>query len=865
MNGTLLRRPRVAPALFTGLLVALAACSTRSGVSFVEQDVLSDASDAAPDVTPADAPMPDVTPLDAPAPDAAQPVDAPAEAVVDAPVDAPVDTGCPGGRRLCVGVCVDTMTDDGNCGACSNTCTATQSCLGGACVPNCVTPQARCGAACVDRQTDARHCGACENACAAGEACVAGACVVACAADQRRCAGACVNTQSDGSHCGACGVACAAAQMCAMGACVTTCAATQTRCGAGAGRPGSCADLAADTANCGACGNACASGQSCARGACVCPAGQTVCGGRCVSTRTDSLHCGACGAVCSGGLVCRSGACRAPGPSNDDCESPAVLDFSAAALTVAGTTTNAINSANSCAGAADVFYQFTLTRREVVYVDTFGTGWNTYVGLQRPGCGESATSCSDDACGTLQTQFTETLDAGTYLIVVDQFNATGGDFNLHVQHAPVGNGPVGALDLSVGTRRLTGTTAGAGAVTSACCSDGPEDMYVATTCPSFAEVGFRASTCDLASFDTELDFRSGNRVAAGGSLCDSDTCGQQSVVAGRVPGGAGLHVLYVDGCAGGRGAYGVDLVIGDCAAGQTRCGAACVDLASDRSHCGACGNVCSTPACVGGVCATPAGSVTFSAPGAASFVVPAGVTEVSVVVVGGGGAGVAGTSNSGGGGGGGLCYVNSYAVTPGATIPVVVGAGGAATASGGSSSFGGSLVAYGGAGTASAPGGAGGRGTGGTCFAGGNGGSFVGGGAPYHAGGGGAAGYAGNGGGGSWASGSSCQNNATSGAGGGGGGGGGGSDPSNCGAGYGGGGGGVGLTGLGSNGFAGASSCSCGGVGAGGAGGSGGVAGVVGSSGNGGNYGGGGGSGPGGGGAVRVIWGTGRSFPSAAP
>jgi hypothetical protein len=47
-----------------------------------------------------------------------------------------------------------------------------------------------------------------------------------------------------------------------------------------------------------------------------------------------------------------------------------------------------------------------------------------------------------------------------------------------------------------------------------------------------------------------------------------------------------------------------------CASGLTRCGNACVDLATDRNHCGACGEVCpgiGGLVCAGGRCGCPAG------------------------------------------------------------------------------------------------------------------------------------------------------------------------------------------------------------------------------------------------------------------
>lgn len=59
--------------------------------------------------------------------------------------------------------------------------------------------------------------------------------------------------------------------------------------------------------------------------------------------------------------------------------------------------------------------------------------------------------------------------------------------------------------------------------------------------------------------------------------------------------------------------------------------------------------------------------------GTYSFVVPTGVTKISIVAIG-GGRGGGGTT---GGTGGGLAYLNNQVVTPGETLTIVVGAGGA--------------------------------------------------------------------------------------------------------------------------------------------------------------------------------------------
>lgn len=257
----------------------------------------------------------------------------------------------------------------------------------------------------------------------------------------------------------------------------------------------------------------------------------------------------------------------------------------------------------------------------------------------------------------------------------------------------------------------------------------------------------------------------------------------------------------------------------------------------------------------------------FTTPGVHSFVVPAGVTSVSIVAVGGGGA----AQNRTGGGGGALAYRNNLAVTPGETLSIIVGAPGrtysstlenatdssvtrvsnstvlllAAKAQGQSPGLAANCAGY----TAAFSGGSGGSGAGtGTAGA-----------------GGGAAGYAGDGGNG--ANVGSDANSGAAGSGGGGGGGTGNSDSNVTGAG----GCGVGIYGQGASGAGGYANYGAGLGGSGGTGGAGGNYAL--SPGQGGYYGGGcGGRGSGtpsgtvmtaGGGAVRIIRpGNLRQFPS---
>ncbi|MSW94242.1 MAG: IPTL-CTERM sorting domain-containing protein, partial [Actinobacteria bacterium] len=68
----------------------------------------------------------------------------------------------------------------------------------------------------------------------------------------------------------------------------------------------------------------------------------------------------------------------------------------------------------------------------------------------------------------------------------------------------------------------------------------------------------------------------------------------------------------------------------------------------------------------------------FTTPGLTSWVVPSGVTQITVTAVGGGGGG-----GGGGAGGAGCAVVSTFAVTPGQSIRLFIGGGGGGNTGGG--------------------------------------------------------------------------------------------------------------------------------------------------------------------------------------
>jgi glucosylceramidase len=115
--------------------------------------------------------------------------------------------------------CVNTATDNNNCGTCGNLCGIGQSCQASQCV--CQTGLILCNGLCV--QSDANHCGTCTMTCSAGQVCSNNACTSeGCTGSQMMCGTACVDTTSSDTNCGSCGHACTAGQRCMSSTCVET-------------------------------------------------------------------------------------------------------------------------------------------------------------------------------------------------------------------------------------------------------------------------------------------------------------------------------------------------------------------------------------------------------------------------------------------------------------------------------------------------------------------------------------------------------------------------------------------------------------------------------------------------------------------
>ncbi|MDO9015614.1 MAG: hypothetical protein Q8S73_26985 [Deltaproteobacteria bacterium] len=319
--------------------------------------------------------------------------------------------------------------------------------------------------------------------------------------------------------------------------------------------------------------------------------GFTTCAGRCVNLLTDAANCGACGSACTSGMACAAGHCS---PSNDARASARVITLGAAETTATGTTAGATHDGPmvpcGCTSGANVWFRFTLTQREVVYLDTGGSALDTSLlitdssGVAVPAQSFAGNNnlglCNDDSgCGS-GTDFTSSvnsrtagvLGAGTWYVAVGGCGT--GAFTLRVQHLPTTlganffDGRLAADSTTsstlVGSNRIAGTCGGVAS---------GEDVRWFVTCGArqqffslcASDGGSFARRTGSVSFDPAMYIRSaltGSESACnddggtmGGTNCrgTGDTSGAYGSRLNNVTTARGLHALIVDERSGGAG------------------------------------------------------------------------------------------------------------------------------------------------------------------------------------------------------------------------------------------------------------------------------------------------------------------------
>jgi len=162
----------------------------------------------------------------------------------------------------------------------------------------------------------------------------------------------------------------------------------------------------------------------------------------------------------------------------------------------------------------------------LIYLDTFGTAFDTSLSYRGTSCPGTAVVCEDDDCATLQDQIAVVAAPGTHF------------FAMHTRNSGVTPGPVSlrwqVMPAAAGTNtRITAAGSSAGS---------SENGYHWTQCVG-ATRSVSANTC-TASYDTVLHVRG----PAGEIACDDDTCGSlRSRITAASTSGVGLFQIVVDG------------------------------------------------------------------------------------------------------------------------------------------------------------------------------------------------------------------------------------------------------------------------------------------------------------------------------
>jgi hypothetical protein len=213
----------------------------------------------------------------------------------------------------------------------------------------------------------------------------------------------------------------------------------------------------------------------------------------------------------------------------------------------------------SCAspGGRDAFFELTLAEEQLVYVDTFGTGFHAVIAVRAGACADQGDfsapeiACVVDSCTEEIAQWIEYLEAGSYCIVVDQYDedeAAFADGDLEVN---VKIGPADAEILEVGLHE--GTTCDADDEWSSDCG------AVGATDATFAlplcqqTISLAADTCASPGFSAALSAHDGY----GDVIACGDGCTGGSGLSVDLT-GPDLFFLVVEASAGECGAFALD-------------------------------------------------------------------------------------------------------------------------------------------------------------------------------------------------------------------------------------------------------------------------------------------------------------------
>jgi len=266
-------------------------------------------------------------------------------------------------------------------------------------------------------------------------------------------------------------------------------------------------------------------------------------------------------------VVDSGGDATSAGTGSDTCATATVIPLVGKnpRVDLAATTSGAAHDVDAPCTAdqgPDTFYKFTVSKPVFVYADTFGATWNTVLFLLSDTCQPLTTTmtggavCSDDSCGTSQSQIVARLEPGSYRLGLGGRGGASGDAVIHFEWAIAGSGTTTQLPPTDSVQM--GTTTGEGnlsTLSNDCVAAAGENSYWWARCPSDPARTIHASTCTGTSFESVVEMQV-PKLAPGiesAYRCNIDGCGGgslQGALGTNLPAGAGLGVLSVDGQSG---------------------------------------------------------------------------------------------------------------------------------------------------------------------------------------------------------------------------------------------------------------------------------------------------------------------------
>ncbi len=457
---------------------------------------------------------------------------------------------CASGRSTCNGQCVDTATDDANCGGCGRPCAAGTRCAAGTCLrADCQGQVCDELSVCVADQCVQRAC--LGVVCPGGQRCNLGACE--CPPGRSLCNGQCVDTALDDANCGGCGKACSTAESCAAGTCLPDDCSTATCDGLSVCVGTACVERACV-------GKGCATGLLCSGGVCACPAPRSACGSGCADTQTDSANCGSCGRACAANEACAAGACFPR-----DCSGGQVCDPLSVCFRSACTETACVGVAcptglecrgGACfcqPGRADCSGQCADLQTSTAHCGACGRACTTGQTCTAGACANNACAVAGQrSCGGTCTD--TTIDPANCGQCGD---ACGGGRVCVGSQCQCPQGRVSCGGSCVDT---TNDTLHCGSCSQTCINGTCSNSQC--TCPGTL---IRCNGVCVDVTQNANNCGSCGRVCAAGSNCSANNC--------------------------------------TCPSGQMLCGGSCIPVSNDNLNCGACGRLCGpTQQCVSGTC-----------------------------------------------------------------------------------------------------------------------------------------------------------------------------------------------------------------------------------------------------------------------